>query len=149
VASDPVPPQTTNRPSLLSCPFCGAREDALVVEGDRWHQSVYCNGCETGGPTKSVPHSVRSHLLTEADTARAAIEAITAWNRRVQDVSAYGGAAHMCDAISADIRREHTIKRGWKAGQVSDVGEAMAFAVKRAGDAILDMHEALKETSRG
>ena len=64
-------------------------------------------------------------------------------------ISAYGDAAHMCDAVAADIRREHTVKRGWKAGQVSDAGEAMASAVKRAGDAIRAMHEALKERING
>lgn len=60
-------------------------------------------------------------------------------------ISAHGDAAHMCDAIAADIRREHTVKRGWKSGQVSDAGEAMASAVERAGDAIWAVHEALRK----
>ncbi len=45
--------------------------------------------------------------------------------------SAHGDAAHMCDAIAEDIRREHT-----RGGRVTKRGEDMALAVKRAGDAI-------------
>lgn len=46
----------------------------------------------------------------------------------------------MCDAVAADIRREHTRQR-----RVTKEGEAMAAAIKRASDAIWAMHEALKE----
>ncbi len=81
--TDPTRPFTPTRPPLLPCPFCGASSEALVVEGDRWHQSVYCNGCETNGPSRSVPIDMRNDLLTEEDTERAALDAINAWNRRV------------------------------------------------------------------
>ena len=55
--------------------------------------------------------------------------------------SGLSDAAHMCDSIANDIRKEHTVKLGRKVGQVSDVGEVMAMAVKRAGDAIWAMRE--------
>ena len=55
--------------------------------------------------------------------------------------SGLSDAAHMCDCIADDIRKENIVKRGWKAGQVSNVGEVMAMAVKRAGDAIWAMRE--------
>lgn len=47
---------------------------------------------------------------------------------------AHSDAAHMCDALAADIRREHT-----RRGRVTKEGEALAAAVKRAGDAIWKM----------
>lgn len=64
---------------------------------------------------------------------------------RHEVISAYGDAAHMCDVVAADIRRENTVKLGWKAGQVTDRGEAMASAVKLAGYAIRAMRDALME----
>jgi len=53
--------------------------------------------------------------------------------------SGHGDAAHMCDAIAADILREHTVN-----GRVTKQGEALAAAVKRAGDAIWRMREKLQ-----
>jgi hypothetical protein len=47
------------------------------------NQYVYCNGCETCGPTKSVPITVSGRSLTEAYTQQAAQAAIEAWNRRI------------------------------------------------------------------
>ena len=54
--------------------------------------------------------------------------------------SAHGDAAHMCDAIAADILAENTVR-----GRVTERGKLMAAAVKRAGDAIWAMREKLKE----
>jgi hypothetical protein len=50
-------------------------------------------------------------------------------------------AMYACDLVIHDIRSEHTIKRGWKAGQVSLAGEALVAAVKRVRDAILVMRK--------
>ncbi len=53
--------------------------------------------------------------------------------------SGQGDAAHMCDAIAADILRENT-----KRGRVSKVAQQQAAALKRAGDAIWAMREMLR-----
>ena len=50
----------------------------------------------------------------------------------------HGDAAHMCDAIAADILREHTVR-----GKVTKQGRALAAACKRCGDAIWNMREKL------
>ena len=52
--------------------------------------------------------------------------------------SGHCDAAHMCDAIAADIEAEHTTR-----GRVTKEGKALAAAVKRAGDAIWTMREKL------
>ncbi len=58
---------------------------------------------------------------------------------RGEVMSGWGDAAHMCDAIAADILREGTVR-----GKVRKDARAQAAAVKRAGDAIWAMRETVK-----
>lgn len=50
--------------------------------------------------------------------------------------SGHNDSAHMCDAIAADILAEHT-----RRGRTTKHGQALAAAVKRAGDAIWQMRD--------
>ncbi len=54
--------------------------------------------------------------------------------------SGHSDAAHMYDAIAADILVEHTVR-----GKVTKRGQELAAAVKRAGDAVWAMRKLLPE----
>lgn len=58
--------------------------------------------------------------------------------------SGHGDAAHMCDAVAADILREHT-----KRGRPTKLGLELAAAVKRASNAIWRMRDAADPGSAG
>lgn len=53
--------------------------------------------------------------------------------------SAYGDAAHMCDAIAADIESAYT-----KRGRVTKEGKALANALRNAGEVIWAMRDQIK-----
>lgn len=60
----------------------------------------------------------------------------------VADVrSGYGDAAHMCDALAADIEAAHTTR-----GKVTKQGKALADAVRAAGNVIWAMRDKLPDT---
>lgn len=54
-------------PELLPCPFCGAKESAIVDSDDRITYYVWCMTCEASGPR-------------EGDR----LAAIEGWNKRVK-----------------------------------------------------------------
>lgn len=74
-------PNDVHQQTPLPCPFCGASEDGLSIEGDRLGQYVYCHGCETQGPFVKVNFKA-INLITDEQGAEAKREAIVAWNRR-------------------------------------------------------------------
>lgn len=54
-------------PELSPCPFCGARESAVVDSDDRITHYVWCMTCEASGPREG-----------------GRLDAVEAWNRRVR-----------------------------------------------------------------
>ncbi len=53
--------------------------------------------------------------------------------------SAYGDAAHMCDAVAADIEAAHTVR-----GRVTNRGKELADAVRNAGCVIWTMRDQIE-----
>ena len=88
--------------------------------------------------------------MSEVQTAQQAHEAFTLAYYAQSELdaksvrSAHSDAAHMCDHVALDIRREHTVR-----GRVTKQGEALAAAIKRAGDAIWALREHVYIASGG